>query len=456
MSRFSRLKLRWAPQAQDFRQRVVYPWETPSIMRRHILTGAMGNVHLTLTSGIFLIAFGNNLGVTIFQWGLLGAVTSFALAFQLVSAHWSARAGRRKILWFGSEFTARVLRAFSLIGAYYLYKRGHTEAAPLALLGLMSISSVFNAFSVPPWYSWLTDIIPEKSHGTFMGRRDAWISFATLAVTLPAGYLIDRAADFEKTDVVADVFLVGILFGFLDLILHRVIPEPPMQPDARVSFTERVRVPLRDSGFRPWLVFLMCWNFSMTLAGALCNVYFVEDLRIRDSFFTGTFVLVALPFVAVIFTAGWTGALVDRIGIHRVLLWSHLLWATLPLYWIVATPATAAFWLGVNSVIGGLASAPAINATNKLLSRVPPPHLRGMYMAVAACLNSLAGGLGALVGGIFLSVLEGGRWDVLGWQVVPFHLLFIASMVLRFGSWTLLFRVRPPAIDVVLPLRKAA
>ena len=56
-------------------------------MRRHILTGAMGTIYGVLTTGMYLVAFGNAIGVSIQRWGILmnTAICSFAIAFQLIS-----------------------------------------------------------------------------------------------------------------------------------------------------------------------------------------------------------------------------------------------------------------------------------------------------------------------------------------------------------------------------------
>ena len=59
----------------------------------------------------------------------------------------------------------------------------------------------------------------------------------------------------------------------------------------------------------------------------------------------------------------------------------------------------------------------------------------------------MAGGLGALAGGVFLTWLGDVHWTVGGVTLIPFQLLFLASLALRVVSWTLLFRVKTPDFD---------
>jgi len=440
-------RVSFAPRFEDFQYRTISPNEMPQVMRRHIVTGAMGATYGTLTTGMYLVAFGNAIGVSIEQWGILTAVCSFAIAFQLVSAYWAARVGYRRLIWFVLETTSRLLRATALGLAFLFLKWGHSGTAALSMILLLSLGSFFAAAATPPWYSWLADIIPEKVHGSFMGRRDAWISLGVIGIALPASYGFDRVLPDFKAQVLAIIFGVGFLLGMIDLVLHRTIPEPPAarQPDG--SFRKAVLAPLLDRDYRSWLVFTTCWNFAMFLGGALATIYFVDNLRIRDNFLGGSIVLIAVPLIGTMLTSKWSGSLVDRLGVRRVLAVSYFFWGILPIFWIVATPGTALFWLTVSSAFGGAACSAGVNASNKLILRVPPRSQRAMYLAVTACLNNVAGGIASLMAGYFLAGLGDRHWFLWGKDFVPFDLLFALSFILRLASWLLIFRLPTPRFD---------
>jgi len=349
----------WWRYLRDYgeRSRIVYPWELPSIMRKHILTGAMGSLYFVLLSGIYLVTFGNALGLEHYQWALLSAACSLVLLLQLLSAYLVSRIGARKRLWFAASLSSRLLRG-SAIGAAFLLSARAPGAARWALIGLVILANAFDAVCAPPWLSWLADIIPAEDHGRFIGRRSAWIALANLVVILPLGLMLDNVAADAKLPALMVVFAFGFAVGVLDLVIHRTIPEPPMVVPPRRRFWREVAVPLLDRSFRPWLVFNAAWTFSMTLGGALAAVYFVESLGIRRNLLGGGVVLIMLPLVGGLVTAPMAGSMVDRYGVKRVLTWGHRFWATLPLIWFVATPPNALVLLGVAMMLYGETALP--------------------------------------------------------------------------------------------------
>jgi MFS family permease len=445
--RFFKRDVPLAPRREDFDYSTIYPERLPSIMRRHILTGTMGTLYGVLTTGMFLVAFGNAIGVSIEQWGILTAVCSFAIALQMVSAYWGSRVGYRRLIWYCLEFTSRLLRGTGLILALALFLHGDFRLASLVMIGFLSVGSFFAAAAAPVWYSWLADIIPEKIHGSFMGRRDMWISLGAVAVVVPCSYFLDSTPKDFRVTALAAVFCVGLALGIVDMIMHRGIPEPRVSRKIVGTFREQVLAPLTNPDYQFWLFFTATWNFAMFLGGALATVYFLDNLGIRNNFLGGALALIVVPYVGVLLTSRWSGLLIDRVGVKRVLIASHFCWAILPLFWIVATPATALFWLTVSSAVGGAGSSAAVNATNKYILRAPSRSRRAMYLAVTSCLGNLAGGLASLIAGYFLAALGDRHWIVLGKDCVPFDLLFLISLVLRFASWSLLFMLKPPRFD---------
>jgi MFS family permease len=178
----------------------------------------------------------------------------------------------------------------------------------------------------------------------------------------------------------------------------------------------------------------------MTLGGALATLYFLEELDIKNNLLGGTIVLTSFWLLGGVFTGAWSGRLVDRVGPKRVLFWGHLFWAFLPAFWLFATPRTALIWLSCSSITSGIACAAAWTAANKLVTRLPAPPDRAMYVAVSSCIGSLAGGIGVTTAGIVLRQLEGWTATVGGWTLVPFHLLFIISLTMRLLTTSLLIR----------------
>jgi hypothetical protein len=238
----------------------------------------------------------------------------------------------------------------------------------------------------------------------------------------------------SKLAVVLVAFTVAWILGVVDIVLHGSIPEPPMHVAPERRILHQVAQPLRDHRFRPWLVFIGCWTFSMTLGGALSDVYVVEQLGIKRNFLGGTLAMTGVMLLGSVLTGRWSGRLVDGLGVRRVLMGGHLGWGTLPLFWVGATPATALGWLAASNLVGGTFSTAAGTAANKLVTRLPPPAARTMYIAVSSTLASLLGGLGSMVAGVLLRATGQGPLVFLGITVRPFIFLFLVSAALRLAS----------------------
>src|SRR5208337_4273519 len=201
----------------------------------------------------------------------------------------------------------------------------------------------------------------------------------------------------------ATVILVAAsLLGFLDILVHGTLPEPPARPVESRGSLARMLTPVKDRGFRPWLVFTACWNFSQFLGFSLSNLYFMENLGFRNNLLGGMIAVTIVGLLGTFLAARRAGRMVDRYGVKRVLALSHLFWASVPVFWLLALPGTALFWVGFAGLVGGVFSTAAANASVKLVTRFPAPDDSGMYMSVSTMIGSVAAGLGSLAAGFFL------------------------------------------------------
>jgi hypothetical protein len=416
-----------------FKRRHVRPGELAPIMNKHILTGTLGGTWGNLLAGIVYIYFGNSIGMSQLEWGILSGVGAWVVIVQPLGTIMGERAGSRRQVWFWTALTDRLLRMVAIVAAFLLWRAGYL-AAYLVFMAGICVGTLIGNLSPGPWYGWLATIIPKEIQGTFWGRRDSWISLVIIAVTLPSGLLMDLVPEGSKFEMSAIVLFAASVLGLIDVMVHVTIPEPP-HPMSRSGRTfAGMLVPLKDKRFRPWLVFTAGWNFSQGLGGSLCTLYFLENLGFKDNFIGGMVAVTELSLVGTLIAARKAGRMVDRFGIRRVLMLGYVFWSILPVLWIAATPRTAILWVGLASLIGGAFSGAANNAGIKLVTRFPPPGESGMYMAVSTVVGSITQGFSAIIAGVSLSVL--GSWSVavFGLVLSAFPLLFIVSFVLRMVS----------------------
>ncbi len=432
-----------APRARGyFARRPVRPGELPGLMRKHIITGTLGSVWGNLITGIIYIYFGNDIGMTQLEWGILGGISAWVVVMQPLGAILGDRAGSRKMVWFWTALADRVIRLAGIIGAFLLWRSGHTYGYLLFMAGVC-IATLVGNLSQGPWYGWLATIIPQEVQGTFWGRRDSWISLVVILVMLPSGFLMDLIPPGGKLEAALIILIAVSVVGYVDILVHGTIPEPPLAPPARKASFAGILTPLRDRRFRPWLVFAASWNLGMSLGGSLCTLYFMENLGFKNNILGGLIAINGIGLFGTMFAARRVGRMVDRYGIKRMLLLGHTFWSMLPAIWLLATPATGPLWVGVASLVGGIFPAAANNAGVKLVTRFPGPEESGMYMAFSTMVGSIAAGVGSVAAGAFLNALHGWSVTVLGLVLSGFPVLFIISFVLRMVvTVTLLPRIR--------------
>ena len=425
-----------------FSQRQLGASELPAVMRTHIVTGCIGSVWGNLIGGIIFVFLGNAIGMTQFQWGVLGAVGAWVVAVQPLGALLGERTGSRKLVWFWFALSDRLLRLAGIAGAYLLWRAGH-QAAYLALMSAVCVASLLGNMANAPWYGWLATIIPQEVQGTFWGRRDSWISLAVIALALPSGLVMDLVPAQGKLETAVAILAAASLIGIIDLVIHGTIPEPPVAGSPESGSFSSILAPLKNRRFRPWLIFTASWSFAQTLGGGLGTLYFMENLGFKNNLLGGIIAINVVALLGTLLAARRVGRMVDRLGISRMLMLGHFFWALLPAIWLLATPRTAVLWIGLSSLVGGIFPAAANNAATKLVTRFPHPRESGMYMAMSSLFANIAGGFGSLAAGSFLGAM--GSWSLtLGKIVVSaFPLLFIASALLRLASvFALIPRIR--------------
>ncbi len=92
------------------------------------------------------------------------------------------------------------------------------------------------------WWSWMADLFPERTRGTFFLRRSAVLNVVNILWFFGVTIALDV---FSATPflVYAVVFLIGGIAGILDILLHIPIPEPvrkrPPRPFRSVPFFVR-------------------------------------------------------------------------------------------------------------------------------------------------------------------------------------------------------------------------
>jgi len=405
-----------------------------TIIREGLATQAM----VTLSSGIFLVAYALQLGASNFTVGLLAAILPLSQLIQIPAIYLVEHYRRRRLI----STTATSINRFFLVPIALIPLIFHGKAALGVLVAALSLHTSIGAISLCSWNSWMRDLIPQNRLGDFFGKRMSLATIVSVVLSLAAGFYIDY---WEKTvphkEVYAYSIMFGIawLFGVIGTFLISRIPEPPMNPESSPrSFIRIIAEPLKDKNFRHLIHFLGSWNFAVNLAAPFFTVYMLKLLNLNMSYVIGLTVLSQI--MNVLFLRVW-GRFSDRFSNKTVLAVSGPIFMLSILAWTFTTfPETHNLTMPLLiliHIIMGISLAGVLLASGNIALKLAPKGEATAYMAAASLVNSLAAGIAPILGGRFADFFARRQftWDMT-WKGPDGEVVF---QTLNFQSWDFFF-----------------
>jgi MFS family permease len=378
------------------------------------LDGVFASCMIGLTTD-YITPFALVLKATARQIGALSAVPFLASSLtQLKSAALAEKLKHRR-----RAITIFVfLHAVSLMPIIllpYLFKGQQV----LWLIIFVTIFTAFNAVVGPIWLSLMAEYIPAKSRGRYFGWRNKVLSEIIIISMLAAGFILHF---FEKN--ILKGFLVIFSIAFVArLISWYFLPrmhEPPFKIDRGSYFSLLDFIKnIRRSNFAKFVLFVSGLQFCVQLAAPFFSVLMLRDLKFNYVVYT---VLITMVSVIQIFTIDRWGRCADKFGNIKVLKFTALVIASLPLWWIIsqnrwylifAQGLSGFAWAGFN-----------LCAINFVYDAVTPAK-RIRCLGYLNVFVGLAVFLGGLLGGYLANVLP----NIFGYHLLT---LFFISGVLRF------------------------
>ncbi len=428
-------------------------------LRVNILAGSLGMAFVAVAFGVPITMLLERLGATGAQIGLLATFQQVAMLAQIPAALIAPRLASRKI---GFASLALAHRALWFVPAL-LPLLARDGAAPIiwAIIGVVAVSSMMAQASSPLWFSWISDLVPERESGRFWGRRQSIVTFSFLAMTAFSGWMLDTfAGTAEEPRALVGfslVFGIGALLGVADIVVHLWVPEPPIRTAAaRPVWWRLLADPLRQADFRQLTLLIGIWAFSLGLIGSFGLVY------LRREFAVGYLHLSALSLIASVGTAiagAATGLLLDRIGARGFAAFLFFVCPLMGASWFLISRRIIAFTLwgatvhlpqpivvigAVNLVSGAIYSSVGL-CHFKMLGELAPKGIgRTPAMAVHWTAIGLIGAAGSWLGGLFMdhfpafdpgwSLPFGVPWSFFHWLLIAHALicwLVVAPLMLR-------------------------
>jgi len=369
-------------------------------LRQVLKDGLTSQTIVTLTSGAFLVAFALQLGASNLLIGLLAAIPPLAQLVQLPSILLVQKVGNRRIIAVVSAALSRVFWLVIALIPFLFSTRAGLAFLPVAIL----LNAVFGAVTNASWNSWMRDLVPQNRLGAFFSKRMRLATGLAIVLSLAAAAYLDLwKSQFPRHEIqgYSILFFVGFAAGMLGVYFISTIPEPRMAPMEK-GFFKPLLQPFRDVNFRNLIRFLGPWNFAVNLAAPFFVVYMLKRLQLEMSSIIGLMVLSQVMNFA--FLRIW-GRLSDRFSNKSVLAVSGPLFVLCILAWTFTTlPGKYALTVPLLITIHifmGISLAGVTLASGNIGLKLAPRGQATSYLVANSMVNSLAAGLGPILGGKF-------------------------------------------------------
>ncbi|MCE5337127.1 MAG: MFS transporter [Methanomicrobiaceae archaeon] len=369
------------------------------VIRDGLATQAM----VTLTGGIFLVAFALQLGASNTVIGLIAAIPPLAELLQMPAIYLVDRVQNRRLVVVAASLAARLFWIPIILIPFFL----SPEQGIIVLITSIVLYSAFSAVSHCGWNSWMRDLIPQDRLGAFFSRRLTLSTGIALVISLAAGFFIDSwkvvFPDLAAYGYSA-LFLLGLIAGLIGITLLARTPEPRIVTETEEDgLLAAILKPFQDINFKNLIIFLGSWNFAVNLAAPFFTVYMLQRIGLDIS------VVVALGVLSqvmnIVFYRSW-GRVSDRYSNKSVLavsgplfMFSIFAWmfVTLPNVYILTYPL-----LILIHILMGISLAGVSLASGNISLKMAPQGQATSYLAASTFMNSVAAGIAPILGGLFV------------------------------------------------------
>lgn len=430
-------------------------WSLKSAKRAIIAGGCLAAAYTQLTTSPATIQYIRSIGANEFHIGILGAMPTLMLFMQFVSAVVVNHLAARRKVWFWAAMVHRLMLLPTAVGPW-LCPGYSDEFWVWTLLITTALNQGLLHFSSPLWLSWMGDYLPHHGLSTFWGKRQLWMQVTAAASLLGAALLVLRSGlPIEISYAV--MIVVGTVCGVVDLLLFQKVHEPPVRQFPSPNLVAVFAEPFRNLEFRRYIGFMCFWNFAAMAGAPFISLYLLSEVGM-DLF--QVLLLWTISWVGGAMLSRTLGRWADLHGSQPVLVMCVALKSSnmLALLAIPQSP-TAAFWiLAPVFMLDAALNAGILIANNGFMIKNSPTENRTMYIAATQAVAGIVGGVTSILAGLLLRALSGLTWDVAGYVIGQFQVMFLLSIALRWTAWYLTRYVSEPEArhtwDVVLELRR--
>jgi len=410
-----------------------------------IITGwACGAIFIQLSSGPVFASFTQQLNMDKTTFGFLAGVASLFGFFQLIAARLLERrvGARAMMLWAGlfcrGLWTVAALLPFVHQWAPALLPRA--AIVPAFTICLIA-SAVGQAFTGPPFFVWMSALVPTRVGATFWAKRHQVGTIAGIGAVLVGGWLADQGAWVKAAThgaispllLYSAILFIASLFGIADIAAFFRVREPLAvpPPEEKPPLWESFKEPLRERTVRRYFLFTALAYLGFATTGPMTTLFCLEHLELSR---TQTGLLITIgPLIGIALSAPMWGRIARAHGTRPMLRFSSLFMVFVPVVWLLATKNNVWFVGAFIALSGAMATAYEISNLQfitRAVPHLPRPTLTALFWLVLG----VSFALGTTLGGWVAQELKGWHWQIGGFDFVNYQVVFAFSLLPRIAN----------------------
>ena len=341
-----------------------------------------------------------NLSNTIY--GLIASLPAWCNVAQLFATPFLTRYFKQKnICLTFSYFHAAAWMTLAWLLPYFPKDGSHS--AIVFIVGILAIISFTFAIINISWTSWISECLPQKSRGKYLGRRNRVLQISTVVFLLLAGKTLSLFSDGEVIQGFQIVIVVGVGLRLLSIKWQQHIYSlKSAQQEMSTPFSSQIGTILRNKPLVRFILFGTAFNFAANLVGPFMSIFFFKALHM-EVFEVGYLVVLATTTGAL--TMSRWGELFDKYGCRPILAIALIAWMLNGYFFLFATPDR--IWIVyLLFSTGGIFGAGFIFGIFNMTLKLIPPDAKTTAISLNLAVSSLAGAISPVIGGAALEWAE--------------------------------------------------
>lgn len=279
--------------------------------------------------------------------------------------------------------------------------------------------------------NWLSDIIPGRIQGKYLGQRLAIKSLFYLAAFFMFGYLMDSMGEknlvsFGLVFLIATAATVtySLIFSKMyDPAKREAIPVKEAAPKIKFSLFDYVG-DLKEKKLDKFVLFTALINISIGLSAPLYAVYMLQEQNFSYMSYT---IIVSVEFLARIVSGPFWGKFADKEGNIKVLKIVSRIVPALPLCWLFSTNIG---YLAFVQILSGICWGAFDLSTQSYLYKVAPQPKKLSYIVYTRSLMLFSVAMGGLAGSFLVKDI----FEIFGSKLLTVFMIsgFLRAVVVMF------------------------